>query len=77
MSSINAFIYANRFGYGANAQTIAQIGASPQQWLLEQLNSETVASEILAPELRWISKQALESLGRINYRKRQRKVRHR
>jgi uncharacterized protein (DUF1800 family) len=69
MSSINAFIAANRFGYGANAKTIAHIGASPQQWLLGQVNAATVASEILALEPRWSSKQALESLAAYKLQK--------
>lgn len=37
MSSIDAYIAANRFGYGANQQTILDINGSPKEWLIAQL----------------------------------------
>lgn len=37
MSLIGAYIAANRFGYGANKQTIEAINGSPEEWLIAQL----------------------------------------
>jgi uncharacterized protein (DUF1800 family) len=37
MSSVEAYIAANRFGYGANQQTIMDINGAPKEWLIAQL----------------------------------------
>jgi uncharacterized protein (DUF1800 family) len=37
MSSVEAYIAANRFGYGASQNTISTINGSPKDWLIAQL----------------------------------------
>jgi uncharacterized protein (DUF1800 family) len=40
MTSVDAFIAANRFGLGPKGEYLGGIAADPQSWLLRQLGTE-------------------------------------
>lgn len=73
MSSIQGFIAANRFGYGANAQTIKQIKDKPMDWLLQQITPNNVRLELASLKTGWNSQLAIEAMSVYRKKKSQEK----
>jgi uncharacterized protein (DUF1800 family) len=63
MPSKQAYIAANRFGYGADTKTMAMMQGLPKQWLSDQLTSHRVNAELELSSQRWGSHQVLESVA--------------
>lgn len=70
MFSKFAYIAANRFGYGANAQTLASIDSAPVKWLLSQIEPTSVSEAAKRYTQGWRSREALRQVYQFNQQKR-------
>lgn len=71
MSLAQSYIAANRFAYGANPETIKAIGHNPQDWLLAQLQSTTLAQLKTVTQSLWTSSDALVQIQQYQRQKNQ------
>jgi uncharacterized protein (DUF1800 family) len=69
MSSVQHYIAANRFAYGANPATIAAMGQDPRNWLLAQLQAMSLVQLNKVTQGQWSSKQALEAAAKYKQKK--------
>jgi uncharacterized protein (DUF1800 family) len=74
MLSSQAFIAANRFGYGADQTILEQAGTEPKAWLLQQLDVANIAKELASFDNAWSSKTAIKSMAIYRQKKKQDKV---
>ncbi|MFA3790040.1 DUF1800 family protein [Aliiglaciecola sp. SL4] len=63
MSSKQTFIAVNRFGYGANSQTVAHVKNDALNWLLDQITPKTISHELKQLNYPWSSLLAAEQLA--------------
>ncbi|MGJ8682146.1 DUF1800 domain-containing protein [Paraglaciecola sp.] len=72
MENTQTYIAAHRFGYGANKKLIKQID-QPKAWLLNQMTTDSVSTELSALSLNWNSRQAIQAMALYRKQKKQEK----